>query len=196
METFLQSKEVKIPKQTAPISSTTSLAANASIVGANKMLVKEIDFKSSFARSLSLTNDDQDDDEYGGIVSGLSPCIEEHMTVDMCNHSDGMKKMLNSETENVIVSCSSNGSSGVLNATEIFNKSDEDKERLLWTVDQQVCSSERRHTPKTMRRDEKDFDLIYIPALLFNFFFPSLSLSLFSSCSLASIFEHFFRSFQ
>lgn len=193
METFLQSKEVKIPKQTAPISSTTSLAANVSIVGANKMLVKEIDFKSSFARSLSITNDDQDDDEFGGIVSGLSPCIEEHTTVDMCKHSGGMKKMLNSETENVIVSCSSS-SSGGFNATEIFNKSDEDKERLLWTVDQQVCSSERRRTLKTMRRDEKDFDLIYIPALLFNFFFPSLTL--FSSCSLASIFEHFFRSFQ
>lgn len=139
METFLQSKEVKIPKQTAAAaSSTTNFAANANMVGANKMLVKEIDFKSSFARSLSITNDDHED-EYD-VVSELSPCIEEMQAkVDMCNQSDGMKKMLISEKKNVV------------SVEEIFNKSDEDKERLLWTVDQQVCSteeSERRRTPE------------------------------------------------
>lgn len=134
METFLQSKEVKIPKPT--------------LNQANKV---QIDFKSTFARSLSNNNREVEEmlklnfnsDDVQTINKNKSDCKK----IDDCDKKNNNKNM-NKISENLIIDYSD----------ESYNRSDEDK--LLWTVDQQVVK-------------EDIFDLIYIPHF-FSFFFPFL----------------------
>lgn len=137
METFLQSKEVKIPKPTTN--------------QANKV---QIDFKSSFARSLS--NNNREVEEM--LKLNFNNSGAEDVKISSNNKSDSlklfddcdkknMKNVVNKSNENVIIDYS---------ADESYNRSDEDK--LLWTVDQQVVK-------------EDIFDLIYIPHFFFLFLF-------------------------
>lgn len=97
METFLQSNEIKIPKST------------------NKVHPSKIDFKSSFARSLTFNN-------------------ESHYTSKSLDFEINLQRF--SENENA--SCDKDEDLVVGNFNESFNKSDEDKERQLWSKKQQV----------------------------------------------------------
>lgn len=97
METFLQSKEVKVPKS-------------------HKVHPSKIDFKSSFARSLTFNNDSHYDTS--------SKSLDFEINLQQC-----------SENENA--SCDKDEDLVVGNFNESFNKSDEDKERQLWSKQRQ-----------------------------------------------------------
>lgn len=109
METFLQSNEIKIPKS-------------------NKVHPSKIDFKSSFARSLTFSNS-CDDGNFESSKSldfeiNLQPCNENANENASC---DKNAVKLTSLSEDLVVG----------NFNESFNKSDEDKERQLWSKHQQ-----------------------------------------------------------
>jgi hypothetical protein len=107
METFLQSKEIKVPK-------------------ANKMHQgTKIDFKSSFARSLSYSNNDFDDASF---EIDQRACNESSESNENENENAICDKKLASLDEDLVV--------GDFN--ESFNKSDEikSKERQLWSKQQ------------------------------------------------------------
>jgi hypothetical protein len=101
METFLQSKEIKVPK-------------------ASKVHPSKIDFKSSFARSLSCSNSQFDDTNF---EIDQQPCNESSESNE--NENAICDKKLTSLDEDLVV--------GEFN--ESFNKSDEtkSKERQLWS---------------------------------------------------------------
>lgn len=97
METFLQSKEIKVPKS-------------------HKVHPSKIDFKSSFARSLTFSNESHYDTS--------SKSLDFEINLQQC-----------SENENA--SCDKDNDDLVVgNFNESFNKSDEDKERQLWSKKQ------------------------------------------------------------
>lgn len=102
METFLQSKEVKVPKT-------------------NKVHPSKIDFKSLFARSLSSSNN------YNDNLYEESKSLDFEINLQACNESKNENascdKKLTSLDEDLVVG----------NFNESFNKSDEDKERQLWS---------------------------------------------------------------
>lgn len=115
METFLQSKEIKVPKS-------------------NKVHPSKIDFKSSFARSLSYSNN------YIDTSHDASKSLD-FFEIDhrACNKSGESK-----ENENENATCDKKLTSldedlMVGNFTETYNKSDEikSKERQLWSKQQQ-----------------------------------------------------------
>lgn len=109
METYLQSNEIKIPKS-------------------NKVHPSKIDFKSSFARSLSYGN------------SYVDTQFEESKSLDFEINLQPCGVMNNNEN----ASCDKNTvklnglekESAVGRFNESFNKSDEDKERQLWSKKQ------------------------------------------------------------
>jgi hypothetical protein len=104
METFLQSNEIKIPKS-------------------NKVHQSKIDFKSSFARSLSVGGYDDNRCE-------ASKSLDFEINFQACNGTESERAScdknaakLTSLDEDLVVG----------NFNESFNKSDEDKERQLWS---------------------------------------------------------------
>lgn len=101
METFLQSNEIKIPKS-------------------NKVHPSKIDFKSSFARSLTSCETANFD---------ISKSLDFEINLQACSASENAScdRKLSCLDEDLVV--------GVFN--ESFNKSDEDKERQLWSKKQQ-----------------------------------------------------------
>lgn len=106
METFLQSKEIKVPKT-------------------NKVHPSKIDFKSSFARSLTVNNSFTEN-HYEATKS-----LDFEINLQSCNENenascDKSAVKLTSLDEDLVV--------GGFN--ESFNKSDEDKERQLWSKQQ------------------------------------------------------------
>lgn len=108
METFLQSNEIKIPKS-------------------NKVHPSKIDYKSSFARSLTLSNSCDENLESSKSLDfeiNLQPCNENVNENASC---DKNAVKLASLDEDLVVG----------NFNESFNKSDEDKERQLWSKKQQ-----------------------------------------------------------
>lgn len=145
METFLQSKEVKIPKPNQ----------------ANKVQVSPIDFKSSFARSLS--NNNREDEEILKLSFSGEDSVQTQKTKVNNNRSiDVLKMTCDKNSHFKKIDC---GEKTIIEySDESFNRSDEDK--LLWTVDQQVVKED-------MKR-KNHFDLIYIP----HFFSFSFSLLL------------------
>jgi hypothetical protein len=117
METFLQSKEIKVPKS-------------------NKVHPSKIDFKSSFARSLSYSNnyiDTSHDTSNKSLdffeIDHHRPCNESGESNENENENAICDKKLTS-LEDLVVG----------NFNESFNKSDEikSKERQLWSKQQQV----------------------------------------------------------
>lgn len=102
METFLQSKEIKVPK-------------------ANKVHPSKIDFKSSFARSLSYNNT-----EFDSSFEIDRPCNESGESNE--NENAICDKKLTNSDEDLVVG----------DFHESFNKSDEikSKERQLWSKQQ------------------------------------------------------------
>lgn len=115
METFLQSNEIKIPKSN-----------------------KVHPFKSSFARSLSFSNNYHDEhcDESKSLdfEINLQPCNENENENASC---DKNAVKLTSLDEDLVVG----------NFNESFNKSDEDKERQLWSKKQQHQQVKTRVDP-------------------------------------------------
>lgn len=106
METFLQSKEIKVPK-------------------ASKVHPSKIDFKSSFARSLSYSNNDYIDSSDASFEIDHRPCNESSELNENENENAICDKKLSSLDEDLVVG----------NFNESFNKSDEikSKERQLWS---------------------------------------------------------------
>lgn len=104
METYLQSKEVKVPK-------------------ANKVHPSKIDFKSSFARSLSYSNDYIDNNDASFEIDHRA-CNESSKLNENENENASCDKKLTSLDENLVFGG--------------FNKSDEikSKEQLLWSKQQ------------------------------------------------------------
>lgn len=100
METYLQSNEIKIPKS-------------------NKVHPSKIDFKSSFARSLTFSDTNFD----------TSKSLDFEINLHACSASENRScdKKLSCLDEDFVI--------GTFN--ESFNKSDEDKERQLWSKTQQ-----------------------------------------------------------
>lgn len=134
METFLQSNEIKIPKS-------------------NKAHPSKIDFKSSFARSLSCSDSSRFDVSKSlDFEINLQPCNEMETDNASCDKS-GVK--LNRLDEDLVV--------GDFN--ESFNRSDEDKERQLWSKKQQQQHQQVRETFS---------DPIYGRSFSFVFLSPSL----------------------
>lgn len=117
MDTYLQSNEIKIPKS-------------------NKVHQSKIDFKSSFARSLSYSNN------YVDTQFEESKSLDFEINLQPCG-------VMNNEN----ASCDKNAvklnglekESAVGRFNESFNKSDEDKERQLWSKKQhQQVRKDRR----------------------------------------------------
>lgn len=108
METFLQSKEIKVPKAT-------------------KVHPSKIDFKSSFARSLSYSNNEYDTNDASFEIDHR-PCNESSEFNENENENAICDKKLTSLDEELVV--------GDFN--ESFNKSDEIKSRQLWSKQNQV----------------------------------------------------------
>ncbi|CRL01660.1 CLUMA_CG014882, isoform A [Clunio marinus] len=126
METFLQSKEIKIPKP---------------LVKSNKMSPSKIEFKSSFARSLSYNcNYHENHNEESKSLDfeiNLSQCP------DQCNGTESDNACCDENGQKLT---SSDENLGIGNFIESFNKSDEDKERQLWSKRQhQQISSDSHH---------------------------------------------------
>lgn len=106
METFLQSNEIKIPKS-------------------NKVHPSKIDFKSSFARSLSCTDSSRFDVSKSlDFEINLQPCNEIENDNASCDKNSVKLSRLD---EDLVVGHFIGG----------FNKSDEDKERQLWSKQHQ-----------------------------------------------------------
>lgn len=106
METFLQSNEIKIPKS-------------------NKVHPSKIDYKSSFARSLSCTDSSRFDVSKSlDFEINLQPCNEIETDNVSCDKKEVRLSRLD---ENLVAG----------DFIESFNKSDEDKERQLWSKKQQ-----------------------------------------------------------
>lgn len=127
METFLQSKEIKVPKS-------------------NKVHPSKIDFKSSFARSLTVCNSFTEN-QYEATKSldfeiNLQPCNENENA--SCDKS--AVKLTSLDVDLVV---------GAFN--ESFNKSDEDKERQLWS--------------KQQHQQVKNIDPIFFDSHFFSFSF-------------------------
>lgn len=102
----MQSNEIKIPKS-------------------NKVHPSKIDFKSSFARSLSNSNNSHSDNRFEESKSldfeiNFQPCSKKENENASC---DKNTLKLTSLDEDLVVG----------NFNESFNKSDEDKERQLWS---------------------------------------------------------------
>lgn len=136
METYLQSNEIKIPKS-------------------NKVHPSKIDFKSSFARSLSCSDSSRFDVSKSlDFEINLQPCNE--IETDNASCDKGSAKLSRLD-EDLVVG----------NFNESFNKSDEDKERQLWSKKQQ------QHHQQV---GEKYF-LTRLLVEPFRFFFFRLSLS-------------------
>lgn len=103
METFLQSNEIKIPKS-------------------NKVHPSKIDFKSSFARSLTFSSSCSDN-QYE-----VSKSLDFEINLQPCNGSE------NASCDKSAVKVTSLDEDLVVGSfNESFNKSDEDKERQLWS---------------------------------------------------------------
>ena len=104
METYLQSKEIKVPK-------------------ANKVHPTKIDFKSSFARSLSYSKDYIDINDASFEIDHR-PCNESSESNENKNENASCDKKLTSLDEDLVVGD--------------FNKSDEikSKEQQLWSKQQ------------------------------------------------------------
>lgn len=114
METFLQSKEIKVPKS-------------------NKVNPSKIDFKSSFARSLSYSNNYIDTSHDASKPLDFfeidhRPCNESSESNENENENAICDKKSTSLDEDLVVG----------NFNESFNKSDEikSKERQLWSKQQ------------------------------------------------------------
>lgn len=106
METFLQSNEIKIPKS-------------------NKVHPSKIDFKSSFARSLTFSNGGGDN-QYE-----VSKSLDFEINLQPCNENE------NASCDKSAVKVTSLDDDLVVGSfNESFNKSDEDKERQLWSKKQ------------------------------------------------------------
>lgn len=113
METFLQSNEIKIPKS-------------------NKVHPSKIDYKSSFARSLTYSNNC--DSHLDGTKS-----LDFEINLSPCNLNE------NASCDNVVKCLDEDLVVGRFN--ESFNKSDEDKERQLWSKQQHQQVKEENNDP-------------------------------------------------
>lgn len=110
MESLLQSNEIKIPKNS------------------NKVHPSKIDFKSSFARSLTFGSNIRSDSHFDISKSldfeiNLQPCSGNEIENASCDKSAVKLTSLN---EALVAG----------DFIESFNKSDEDKERQLWSKKQ------------------------------------------------------------
>lgn len=108
METYLQSNEIKIPKS-------------------NKEHSSKIDFKSSFARSLSYSN------SYVDTVNEESKSLDFEINLQQSSEK-GNSSCDKSKNTVKLTSLNEDLAAGCFN--ESFNKSDEDKERQLWSKKQ------------------------------------------------------------
>lgn len=107
METFLQSKEIRVPKS-------------------NKVHPSKIDFKSSFARSLTVNN------SFTENHYEVTKSLDFEINLQPCNEIE------NASCDKSAVKLTSLDDDLVVGAfNESFNKSDEDKERQLWSKHQQ-----------------------------------------------------------
>lgn len=124
METFLQSKEIKVPKRVHPLKAELSHGQNIlhEDKGTKSVGMSVKDFKSSFARSLSFSNNYEESKSLD--FETKLPCNEKENENASCDRKPVKSTSLD---EDLVVG----------NFNESFNKSDEDKERQLWSKKKQ-----------------------------------------------------------